>query len=105
MPTDTAATETRLVTRGPSGCNQVALTYDAGSGAEGAAAILDALARHNVRATFFLTGRWVERFPDLARRIASAGHEIGSHSHTHPDLTRLSQKRSGPSWIWLSKPS
>jgi peptidoglycan/xylan/chitin deacetylase (PgdA/CDA1 family) len=67
----------------------IALTYDAGSGADGAAMILDTLAKHGVTSTFFLTGKWVEQFPDLARRIADEGHEIANHSYSHPDLTKL----------------
>jgi peptidoglycan/xylan/chitin deacetylase (PgdA/CDA1 family) len=67
----------------------VALTYDAGSGADGAEAILDVLAKHGLKVTFFLTGRFAEQFPALARRIADGGHEIANHSYSHPDLTTL----------------
>lgn len=79
----------RLVVHGDRSCPQVALTYDAGSTADGAAAILDVLKVHGVTATFFLTGRWVEKYPDLAQRIAAEGHEIANHSYSHPDLTKL----------------
>ena len=67
----------------------IALTYDAGSGADGAAMILDTLKKHGVISTFFLTGKWVEAYPDLAKRIAEEGHEIANHSYSHPDLTKL----------------
>jgi peptidoglycan/xylan/chitin deacetylase (PgdA/CDA1 family) len=76
---------------GPRSCNTVALTYDAGSGADGAAAVLDVLRAHNLHATFFLTGRWVEQFPTLARRVRDEGHEIASHSYSHPDFTTISE--------------
>lgn len=79
----------RLVVHGDRSCAMVALTYDAGSGADGAEAILDVLRKHGVTATFFLTGRWAEQFPDLARRIADEGHEVGNHTYSHPDLTTL----------------
>lgn len=68
--------------------NQIALTFDAGSDIAGIS-ILDVLKKHNVRSTFFLTGRWVELYPDYAKRIAAEGHEIGSHSYSHPDFTQI----------------
>lgn len=82
----------QLVVHGDRSCNLVALTYDAGSGADGAAAILDVLREHDLKVTFFLTGRWAEQFPDLARRIADEGHEIGNHTYGHPDLTTISDE-------------
>lgn len=78
-----------LVVHGDRSCPQIALTYDAGSEAAGAAAILDALKKHQVISTFFLTGKWVERYPELAKRIAAEGHEIANHTYSHPDLTKL----------------
>lgn len=79
----------QFVVHGDRSCNQVALTYDAGSGADGAEAILDMLKKHNLKVTFFLTGKWVEKYPDLAKRIADEGHEIGNHTYSHPDLTKI----------------
>jgi peptidoglycan/xylan/chitin deacetylase (PgdA/CDA1 family) len=79
-----------LVVHGDRACPQIALTYDAGSGADGTTAILAVLQKHGVAATFFLTGRWVERYEELARRIAADGHEIANHTYSHPDLTTLS---------------
>ncbi|HYF92256.1 MAG TPA: polysaccharide deacetylase family protein [Symbiobacteriaceae bacterium] len=79
----------RLVVNGDRACKQIAFTYDAGSGADGAAAILDMLKKHGVTSTFFLTGKWVEKYPDLAKRIAAEGHEIANHTYSHPDLTKL----------------
>ncbi len=67
----------------------IALTYDTGKGAEGVSLLLEVLRKHNVTVTFFLTGEWTERFSDLARKIINDGHEIGNHSHTHPDMTKL----------------
>ncbi len=54
--------------------------------------ILDLLARHGVRGTFFVLGWVAERHPDLIRRIASAGHEIGCHSHGHPVVHALDDR-------------
>lgn len=84
-----AGQPSRLVVNGDRACKQIALTYDAGSGADGAAAILDVLKQHGVRSTFFLTGKWVEKYPDLAKRIAAEGHEIANHTYSHPDLTKI----------------
>ncbi|MGG0718784.1 polysaccharide deacetylase family protein [Robertmurraya massiliosenegalensis] len=59
-------------------------------GNEYLAPILATLKEHNVHATFFLEGRWVKNHPDLAKMISSAGHEVGNHSYTHPDMKRIS---------------
>jgi len=79
----------RLVVHGDRGCPMIALTYDAGASADAAVAILDVLKQHGVTSTFFLTGRWVKNFPDLAKRVAADGHEIANHTYSHPDLTTL----------------
>jgi peptidoglycan/xylan/chitin deacetylase (PgdA/CDA1 family) len=68
----------------------VALTFDGGSGAQGAPAILAALAAANVKATFFLTGDFVRRNPLVVAAIVRAGHVIGNHTMTHPQLTTVS---------------
>jgi peptidoglycan/xylan/chitin deacetylase (PgdA/CDA1 family) len=64
---------------------KIALTFDDGPG-EATPIVLDMLKQAGIRATFFLCGQNVERYPDLARRIAEEGHEIGNHTHTHPRL-------------------
>lgn len=51
--------------------------------------LLDGLARHDVRATFFIQGRWAEAYPDLAIRVARDGHLVGSHSHYHTRMHLL----------------
>ena len=78
------------VSRGSEDSPKIALTFDAGWEYKPGGRILDVLAKHNVRATFFLTGRWVEKNPDLARRIAAEGHRIGNHTYSHRSLTKLS---------------
>ena len=67
----------------------VALTFDAGGNDAGVAAILAALSDAGAPATFFLTGRWTEVYPDAACRIAAA-YPIGNHTYSHPHLTGLS---------------
>jgi len=78
-----------LISRGLSPCKHLSLTYDAGSEAAGASSLLDILRKHSIKATFFLTGMWAEKFPCLAKRITADGHEIGNHSYSHPDFTKL----------------
>ena len=70
-------------TRLPAGLRAVALTIDDGPDPEVTPAVLDLLARHQVRATFFCIGDRVAQHPELARRIAREGHEIGNHSEHH----------------------
>ncbi|MGI9036186.1 MAG: polysaccharide deacetylase family protein [Pyrinomonadaceae bacterium] len=69
--------------RGNSGGNSVALTFDDGP-APDTPAILDFLRDENIKATFFLIGSAVEKYPEIAKRIAKEGHEIGNHSYSHP---------------------
>ncbi len=66
-----------------------ALTFDDGPHREGTPTVLEALARADVRATFFLVGEQVLRNPALAAEIVAAGHEIGLHCHRHRNLLRL----------------
>ncbi|GIH81362.1 polysaccharide deacetylase family protein [Planobispora longispora] len=67
----------------------VALTFDDGPG-EHTDELLNHLAKYNARATFYVVGQNVAASPDIVRRTAEAGHEIGSHSWSHRDLTTLS---------------
>ncbi|WP_309117012.1 polysaccharide deacetylase family protein [Saccharothrix sp.] len=61
----------------------VALTFDDGPHPAGTRHLLDSLARKDIRATFYLTGRELSEHPELGRAIATAGHEIGNHSYHH----------------------
>jgi peptidoglycan-N-acetylglucosamine deacetylase len=61
----------------------VALTFDDGPDPAGTQQVLDTLTEHQVQATFFLMGRDLEKHPDLGRKIAAAGHEIGNHTYHH----------------------
>ena len=69
---------------------EIALTFDDGPNPAWTPRLLDALAAHNVKATFFLLGSFAQGEPDLVRRIADGGHLIGNHSWSHPDLSRTS---------------
>lgn len=67
----------------------VALTFDGGANADGAAAILDTLAATGTPATFFLTGNWVVSYPTFTASMG-ARYPVGNHTSSHPDLTELS---------------
>ncbi len=72
----------------------VALTFDDGPG-DYTAPLLDELAARGVRATFFVLGSQVEKYPDVVARMAADGHAIGNHSWLHPRLTNLSAEEAG----------
>lgn len=69
--------------RGRTDTSAVALTFDDGPSAD-TERILDVLAAHDLSATFFMLGRQVEQFPQIARRVIDEGHEVGNHSYSHP---------------------
>src|SRR5260370_36210202 len=66
---------------------QLALTFDDGPNDPHTLRLLEVLAKHDVRATFFLIGSDVKQRPELAREIVQAGHVVGNHTFTHPLLT------------------
>jgi peptidoglycan-N-acetylglucosamine deacetylase len=68
----------------------VALTFDDGPDPAGTQRLLDALDRAEVPATFYLVGQDMARHPDLARAIASAGHELGNHTYSHERMVFVS---------------
>ncbi|OLN21944.1 hypothetical protein BTO30_12135 [Domibacillus antri] len=69
---------------------KAALTFDDGPNPDSTAAILNVLKKYNVRATFYVLGSRVDFYPDLVERMVLEGHEIGSHSWSHKDFTKLS---------------
>jgi peptidoglycan/xylan/chitin deacetylase (PgdA/CDA1 family) len=75
----------RTLTHG-SDPGQMALTYDDGPNDPHTQHLLDLLAEHQATATFFLIGKYVRQRPDLVRAIRSAGHVIGNHTESHPNL-------------------
>lgn len=68
---------------------RVALTYDDGPNPDYTPALLDVLNKHNIKATFFLMGAYVDMYPDLTKRILDEGHVIGNHTYNHFDLATL----------------
>src|SRR5438128_7450315 len=73
------------------GSKQLALTYDDGPNDPHTLRLLEVLEKHEAKATFFLIGRYVDARPDIVRVIVQAGHAIGNHTYTHPNLIFASQ--------------
>ena len=71
----------------------IALTFDGGSEANGADSIIQVLSRKGIPATFFLTGNFIRKFPDLVRILVQAGFEVGNHSYNHPHLTTWAENQ------------
>lgn len=66
------------------------LTFDCGYENGNTPQILDALAKHNAPATFFVVGHYLESAPDLVKRMVSEGHTVGNHTYHHPDMSSIS---------------
>ena len=71
--------------------DNVAISFDAAWGADKTREIMAICDSFGVKATFFLVGFWVEEYPELVKEIYNNGFEIGLHSNTHPDMTKLSK--------------
>ncbi len=80
-----------LATNGKTGTsgNGVALTFDDGPNPQTTPRILAALRKQNVKATFFVVGSQVEKYPGLLRQIVEEGHTIGNHTYDHADMSKL----------------
>ena len=86
-PTSQIFGRTLIAPRRP---RELALTYDDGPNPAWTPRLLDLLAEHDVRATFFMVGKFVKTERELARRVFDAGHLIGNHTWSHPNLSRAS---------------
>lgn len=71
---------------------KIALTFDAAWGNEDTEKILEVLKKHDIKVTFFMTGGWVENYPDDVRAILAAGHDLGNHSENHKNMSQLSDE-------------
>lgn len=67
------------------------ITFDCGYENGNTAPILDALKKHNVKATFFVVGHFLETAPDMVKRMVEEGHSVGNHTYHHPDMTTISE--------------
>lgn len=74
--------------------NKIALTMNCAWNADDIDSILETLKNNDVYITFFMVGNWVDKFPEAVKKIYDAGHEIGSHSNTHPHVNNLSAEKN-----------
>jgi peptidoglycan/xylan/chitin deacetylase (PgdA/CDA1 family) len=86
-----ALSTTGEITRGPIGMKRVAVTFDDGPNPLYTPAIMEELAKYEAHATFFVVGKMVRQYPDLALDLLANGHELANHTYNHPNLTKLSQ--------------
>lgn len=69
---------------------KIALTFDAAWGNDDTKKIMEILRKHDVKVTFFMTGGWVESYPDDVKMILAEGHDLGNHSQNHKNMSELS---------------
>ena len=81
-----------VIRKGDASRKIVAFTFDAGADAGFAAQILDTLAANGIHASFGMTGRWAERYPDLLQRIVREGHHLINHTYDHASMTGATTK-------------
>ncbi|MCM3315093.1 polysaccharide deacetylase family protein [Rummeliibacillus stabekisii] len=72
---------------------KIALTFDDGPSNTVTPKVLRILRKHHAKATFFMLGQQVHKYPNVAKKVYADGHEIGSHSYSHPDLRTLPIKK------------
>jgi peptidoglycan/xylan/chitin deacetylase (PgdA/CDA1 family) len=90
----TGAVDVDLMWRAGTDRREVALTFDDGPDPQWTPQVLDMLRRHSARATFFVVGKRVERYPELVRRAVAEGHEIGNHTWSHERLDECDRGRA-----------
>lgn len=72
---------------------KIAISFDAAWGANYTEDLLGILEKYDVKSTFFLVGFWVDKYPEMVKRIDEEGHEIGNHSSKHPHMSQLSKEQ------------
>ncbi len=70
----------------------VSLTFDAAWGNEDTQQLIDILGKYHVKATFFVVGNWVDKYPDSVKALSEAGHEVMTHSDDHAHFSKLSSE-------------
>lgn len=68
----------------------LSISFDAAWGNEDTQQLIDILGRYDVKATFFVVGEWVDKYPESVKALADAGHEVMNHSNTHAHFSQLS---------------
>ncbi len=84
-----------IYVKGPGFKNQIAITFDDGPNPEYTAQVINILREAKVPATFFLEGRWVEKYEDLVSAIIENGYEVGCHGYDHDDKDVIRQSKRG----------
>lgn len=79
---------------GPKEDKVIYLTFDCGYENGNTVPILDALKKHNAKATFFVVGHFLESAPEIAKRMVEEGHTVGNHTYHHPDMSAISDMAS-----------
>lgn len=79
---------------GDENSKEIYITFDAGFENGNTAQILDALKKHNVKATFFLVGNYLETQPELVKHMVEEGHTVGNHTYSHPDMSKIGDMES-----------
>ncbi len=69
---------------------QIAISFDAAWGNDDTETLINILKEYDVPATFFVVGAWVDKYPESVKQLHDAGHKIGNHSDTHPNMPDLS---------------
>ena len=72
---------------------KIAISFDAAWGAEDFNRIMEILDKHEIKTTFFMTGEWVEKYPECVKILVEKGHDLGNHSASHPDMTKLTKEK------------
>jgi len=91
------------ISRGNLARKEIALTFDGGGWANAASEILDTLREKEIASTFFLSGEFMRRYPDLVRRIVEDGHEVGNHTENHPHLTSYAANSRHELLPWVNR--
>ena len=71
--------------------NKISISFDAAWGGDKTLGILDLLDEYNIKTTFFLVDIWTQKYPELVKEIVARGHEIGNHSTSHPQMSKLNE--------------
>lgn len=77
----------------PNGEKRASVSFDAAWGNEDTEQLIEILDEYNVKATFFVVGGWVDKYPESVKALHDAGHEIMNHSDTHPHMTQISPEK------------
>ncbi len=70
----------------------ISISFDAAWGNEDTQQLIDILAKYNVKATFFVVGDWVDKYPESVKALSDAGHEVMNHSNHHDHFSKLSRE-------------